>query len=98
MKFNPTIATDAYKITHWLQRPKNMTKFYNYGELVKEVNIMKLYFLVLIISSKNTLLVKLQKKTLKKDIVIHYLVLDSITIFQKKFGKKLESLDIFHSV
>ena len=32
MKFNPTIATDAYKITHWLQRPKNMTRFYNYGE------------------------------------------------------------------
>lgn len=32
MKFNPTIATDAYKITHWLQRPENMTRFYNYGE------------------------------------------------------------------
>lgn len=32
MKFNPTIATDAYKITHWLQRPKGMTRFYNYGE------------------------------------------------------------------
>ncbi len=32
MKFNPTIATDAYKITHWLQRPDNMTRFYNYGE------------------------------------------------------------------
>lgn len=32
MKFNPTIATDAYKITHWLQRPENMTHFYNYGE------------------------------------------------------------------
>ena len=32
MSFNPTIATDAYKITHWLQRPKNMTFFYNYGE------------------------------------------------------------------
>lgn len=35
MKFNPTIATDAYKITHWLQRPKNMTRFYNYGEARK---------------------------------------------------------------
>ena len=32
MKFNPTIATDAYKITHWLQRPEKMTRFYNYGE------------------------------------------------------------------
>lgn len=32
MKFNPTIATDAYKITHWLQRPEGLTKFYSYGE------------------------------------------------------------------
>ena len=32
MNFNPTIKTDAYKITHWLQRPSNMTQFMNYGE------------------------------------------------------------------
>lgn len=32
MKFNPTIATDAYKVTHWLQRPEGLTKFYSYGE------------------------------------------------------------------
>lgn len=32
MKFNPTIATDAYKITHWLQRPENLTSLYSYGE------------------------------------------------------------------
>lgn len=30
-----TIATDAYKITHWLQRPVNMTYFYNYLEARK---------------------------------------------------------------
>ena len=32
MKFNPTIATDAYKVTHWLQRPNGITHFYSYGE------------------------------------------------------------------
>ncbi len=29
---NPTVDTDAYKITHWLQRPEGVTAFYNYGE------------------------------------------------------------------
>lgn len=29
---NPVIDTDAYKITHWKQRPEGVTKFYNYGE------------------------------------------------------------------
>lgn len=32
MSFNPTISTDAYKITHWLQRPEGVTSFYSYGE------------------------------------------------------------------
>lgn len=29
---NATINTDAYKITHWLQRPGGINKFYSYGE------------------------------------------------------------------
>ncbi len=29
---NPVNLTDAYKVTHWLQRPANMTKLYSYGE------------------------------------------------------------------
>lgn len=32
MKFNPTIGTDAYKVTHWLQRPEGINKFLSYGE------------------------------------------------------------------
>lgn len=32
MKFNSLISTDAYKITHWLQRPTNLTKLYSYAE------------------------------------------------------------------
>jgi len=32
MRKNITIDTDAYKITHWLQRPQNITKLYSYGE------------------------------------------------------------------
>lgn len=32
MNFNPLIATDAYKITHWLQRPENLTYLGSYGE------------------------------------------------------------------
>lgn len=32
MKFNPILSTDAYKITHWMQRPKGVTSFYSYGE------------------------------------------------------------------
>lgn len=32
---NPTTSTDAYKVTHWLQRPYGLTSFYNYGEARK---------------------------------------------------------------
>lgn len=32
MRKNITIDTDAYKLTHWLQRPKDITKLYSYGE------------------------------------------------------------------
>lgn len=32
MKFNSLISTDAYKITHWLQRPEGVKKFLSYGE------------------------------------------------------------------
>ena len=32
MRRNLVVDTDAYKITHWLQRPQNITKLYSYGE------------------------------------------------------------------
>lgn len=32
MKFHPTTATDAYKFTHWFQRPKGLTELGSYGE------------------------------------------------------------------
>ena len=32
MVFTIPILTDAYKITHWKQRPEGVTMFYNYGE------------------------------------------------------------------
>ncbi len=32
MRHNICALTDFYKITHWLQRPENITKFYSYGE------------------------------------------------------------------
>lgn len=32
MRCNPVVDTDAYKITHWLQRPVGINKFYSYGE------------------------------------------------------------------
>src|SRR6478609_8066309 len=32
MNKNICITTDAYKISHWLQRPKGLTKLYSYGE------------------------------------------------------------------
>lgn len=32
MRKNIVDDTDAYKITHWLQRPLNITKLYSYGE------------------------------------------------------------------
>ncbi len=31
-KTNPCLITDAYKVTHWMQRPANMIKLYSYGE------------------------------------------------------------------
>lgn len=31
-KFHPTTATDAYKLTHWAQRPKNLVELESYGE------------------------------------------------------------------
>ena len=35
MKFNPVNATDAYKVTHWAQRPAELDFFYDYGEARK---------------------------------------------------------------
>lgn len=35
MKFNPVNATDAYKVTHWAQRPTELDFFYDYGEARK---------------------------------------------------------------
>lgn len=29
---NTFLDTDAYKITHWMQRPMNLNKFHSYGE------------------------------------------------------------------
>ena len=35
MRKNMTLLTDAYKVTHWLQRPENMTALMSYMEFRK---------------------------------------------------------------
>lgn len=95
MKHNSTITTDAYKLTHWLQRPEGISEFMSYGEprLGGEHNsvcffglqyILKEYFLVAV-SEKN--IADGYKRSLETFGYDHY--------FPKEIWEKVKDLGYF---
>ena len=95
MKFNPTIATDAYKITHWLQRPENMTRFYNYGEPRKGGQHDAIIFFGLQYILKEYFMNKVTQKDIDRGMIRCKRTFGIDSYFPKEIWEKVKDLGYF---
>jgi nicotinic acid phosphoribosyltransferase len=92
---NPVLDTDAYKITHWMQRPENMTYFYNYGEPRvggehKEIMFFGLQYII-----KEYFMVSLTKSNIEEGYEICKGLFGNEKYFPKEIWEKVWKLGYF---
>lgn len=95
MRRNICCDTDAYKITHWLQRPQNITKLYSYGEPRVGGYFNKVSFFGLQVSVYNNLLQRVTNHLIDEAEEEVFYTFGTKDYFNRKIWERVRDLGYF---
>ena len=92
---NSVIDTDAYKITHWLQRPNGINHFYSYGEARKGGQHAEICFFGMQYILKEYFMQKVTQENIERGAARCKRVFGTDKYFPKAIWEKVKKLGYF---